>query len=284
MSTSATEVPGVLLGQRLGPFPGRMDADHLRRYAEATKDPNPGPQAGSVVPPVAIVTQIWEAQRAAFSTLVPEAVRTSMTGGVHGEHDVVLRRPILPGEELQTWVEGHGARRAGRHNLVTMRYSTYDNDGEPVADQWWTTVLLNAVGDPVGENAPDHRFPDDARERPVGDYRINGDEGMPRRYAEVSNDWSGHHFDVDAARRSGSDRLFLHGLCTMGLCAQGVVSLVAEGDPICIGRVAVRFASPTFVGQDLEVHVFQVDEHTFAFEAESSGTPVISNGLAELQR
>jgi acyl dehydratase len=180
MSVSSTDVPGLLVGPRLGPFGGRLDADHIRRYAAATRDPNPDPQAGTAVPPVAIVTQIWEAQQAAFSALVPEAVRASMTGGVHGEHDVVLHRPVVPGEALQTWVQAHGSRRGGRHNLITMRYSTYDTDGAPVADQWWTTVLLNAVGHPVGEGAPDHSFPDEARAHPVDNYRVSSDEGMPR--------------------------------------------------------------------------------------------------------
>jgi acyl dehydratase len=284
MTTSSNETPGVLLGQQLGPFPGRLDVDFIRRYAEATTDPNPGPQAGTAVPPVAIVTQIWKAQQAAFATLIPEVVRASMTGGVHGEHDVVLYRPIVPGEELQTWVEGHGSRRGGRHNLVTMQYTTYDSGGALVARQWWTTVLLGAVGDPVGDAAPDHSFPDDARGRPIGRYCVSTDAEMPLRYAEVSGDWSGHHFNVDTARQSGSDRPFLHGLCTMGLCAQGIVSLVADGDPSRIRRLVVRFASPTFVGEDLEVDLFEVDEHTIAFEAESCGSAVIRNGLVELLR
>jgi len=283
MTTAASTSPGVILGERLGPFPGRLDADLVRRYAAATKDPNPAPQAGTAVPPVAIVTQIWEAQQAAFAALVPDATRASMTGGVHGEHDVVLHRPIQPGETLRTWVEGHGSRRGGNHNLVTLRYSTYDDADELVAEQWWTTVLLNAAGDPVGDAAPDHTFPDDARANLVGEYRINADDEMPRRYAEVSGDWSGHHFDANAARASGSERPFLHGLCTMALCAQGVVSLVADGDPSRVRRIAVRFAAPSFVGEDVELHVSRVDDLTYAFEAESLGTAVIRNGIAELR-
>lgn len=273
----------MVLGVRRGPFGGRLDPDLVRRYAAATRDPNPGPRAGTTVPPVAIVTQIWEAQRAAFAALVPDAVRASMAGGVHGEHDVVLHRPIVPGEELETWVEGHGCRRGGRHNLVTMRYSTYDARGALVAEQWWTTVLRNAVGDATGEAAPDHTFPEQARGHAVVEYRIDADEEMPRRYAEVSGDWSGHHFDVEAARLSGYDRVFLHGLCTMGLCVQGIVSLVAGGDPNRIRRVAVRFASPVFVGEVLVMRVFQVDGHMYGFEAESAGAAVVRNGLAELR-
>ena len=167
--------------------------------------------------------------------------------------------------------------------MVTMRYSTYDRRDVLVAEQWWTTVLLNAVGDPVGDGAPDHAFPEDARARPAGEYRIGTDAVMARRYAEVSNDWSAHHFDLDAARRSGFDRLFLHGLCAMALCAQGIVALVGAGDPDRVRRTAVRFASPTFLGETLEMRLYEDGDQGYAFEAESAGAAVIRNGVAELR-
>jgi acyl dehydratase len=231
---------------------------------------------------VAIVTQIWEAQQSAFEQLVPAPVRASMSGGLHGEHEVVLHRPIQPDEDLVTWVEGLGSRRAGRHNLVTMRYLTYDRTDGLVAEQLWTTVLLDALGDPAGEAPPRHVFPEEARSRPCGRYRVTADRDMPRRYAEVSNDWSAHHFTVEAAEQSGFDRPFLHGLCTMALCAQGIVALIAGGDTERVRRIAVRFSSPLFVGEDLEVNVHQSADDAYAFEADSAGTPVIRNGLAEV--
>jgi acyl dehydratase len=275
--------PGLILGQRHGPFPGHLTPEVIETYAAATKDPNRGPQMGEAVPPVAVVTQIWDAQQASFARLVPEEVRASMAGGVHGDHDVLLHRPIVPGEQLSTWVEGVGSRRGGRHNIVTMRYSSYDDAGSLVAEQWWTTVLLNALGDPVGAAPPDHELPDQVRQHPIGTYHIEVDDEMPARYAEASRDWSDHHFDDGAARRSGFDRRFLHGLCTMGLCAQSVVSLVASGRPEQVRRCAVRFAAPLYVGEELTVHLYEVDETTVGFEGEAGGRAVIRNGLAQLR-
>ena len=156
----------------------------------------------------------------------------------------MLHRPIRPGEPLRIWAEAHGSRPAGRNSLVTVRYVALDAGDVVVAEQWWTTVYLGTTCDPVGEPPPEDEFPDDARERPIGTYRVDVDVDMARRYAEVSGDWSGHHFDIAAARRSGFERLFLHGLCTMALCAQGVVQLVADGDPERIRHVAVSFATP----------------------------------------
>ena len=111
----------------------------------------------------------------------------------------------------------------------------------PTPSEWWTTVYLGVSCQPVGEPAPDRSFPDAVRQRPLGTYVVDVDAGMARRYAEVSGDWSPHHFDAEAARRSGPARPFLHGLCTIALCVQGVVDTVTGGDPDRVRRP--RFAS-----------------------------------------
>src|SRR4051812_3562002 len=119
MSVGMTDA-GVILGARVGPFPGCLDTATIQQYAAATKDPSKRARTGDAVPAVAIVTQIGQAQEAAREPLVSREVQTSASGGVHGEHDVVLHRPIVPGESLRTWVEGYAARPAGRNALVTL--------------------------------------------------------------------------------------------------------------------------------------------------------------------
>lgn len=275
--------PGVLLGSPQGPFAGTLNPDLLRRYAAATADPSPRARLGEVVPPVAVVTQIWESQNAGLAAAVPPEVLQAATGGVHGEHDIVLHRPIRPGEPLRVWVEGHSARPAGRNSLVTLRHTIRDAADAIVAEQWWTTVFLGTTCARVGEPPAEHAFPDAAREHPVATWEADVDEGMAVRYAGVSGDHSAHHFDVDAARRSGFDRVFLHGLCTMALCAQGVVERVAGGDPARVRRIAVRFATPTFLGERLTVRYYDAGPLGYAFEAESAGKPVITHGRAELR-
>jgi acyl dehydratase len=275
--------PGVVLGVRVGPFDGTIDADLARRCAEATHDRSPRVEAGEAVPPVAVLARLWEAQGAGRAALVPDEMQRTATGGVHGEHDLLLHREIVPGEPLRIWVDGHGSRPAGRNSLVTLRYVAVDADDAVVAEQWWTTVYLGTTCDVIGSPAPEHAFPDDARGRPMGSCEIDVDEDMTRRYAEVSGDWSPHHFDVDAARRSGSDRVFLHGLCTMALCAQGVVSLVGAEGTDRVRRVAVRFASPTWLGERLRVRVHDAGPLGYAFEADCAGVTVVTHGRVELR-
>lgn len=275
--------PGVVLGQPVGPFHAALDRESLHRFADATNDPSPAVRAGAVVPPVAVTMLAWEPQHASQAALVPADLRMAASGGVHGEHDVVLHRPIVPGEELRTWVEGVGARPAGRNSLVTLRYSTFDVHHELVAEQWWTTVWLGVACDPIGVQRTRSTRASDRDPSAARTWSTDVDVGMARRYAEASGDRSAHHFDLEAARASGFDRLFVHGLCTMALCARAVAELVAGGDPQLVRRVAVRFASPTYLGERLDVRVYDAGARSYTFDAVSAGEAVITNGRAELR-
>ena len=69
----------------------------------------------------------------------------------------------------------------------------------------------------------------------------------------------------------------------MAICVHGVGSLVGIDDPATVRRVAVRFASPVFVGDAIEVDAYDAGEGSFAFEASAGGASVIRNGLLELR-
>jgi len=280
-------IPGVTLGERHGPFPASLSSEFVTRYAAATGDPFPAVQRGEVVPAVALVTQLWEAQEAGRVALVDPAILDGMTGGVHGEHEVRLHRPVAPGEALRVFVEGQGARGSRGKSFVTLKYSLVAADESLVAEQWWTTVFFGVECAGVGDGPPDHAMPDVARDHRLGTYTQHIDGEMTRAYAEVTDDWSAHHFDLDAARTAGVDRVFLHGLCTLAIAAQGVAKFACDGDTSRLRRVAARFASPTFLDEDVHVHVFDVGAatgvgRTFAFEADCAGAPVLTQGVAEL--
>ncbi|MFN8025428.1 MAG: MaoC/PaaZ C-terminal domain-containing protein [Acidimicrobiia bacterium] len=277
-----TTIGGVELGRRVGPFPARLDRDYVARYAAATRDPFGPAQRGEVVPTVALVTQIWDAQEGGRVALVDGAILSGMVGGVHGEHEVRLHRPVVPGEELRVFVAGQGARGSRGKSFVTLKYSMLAADDSLVAEQWWTTVFLGVECAGVGEGPPDHTMADSARDHLLGTYTQSVDGAMTKAYAEVTNDWSAHHFDLDAARTAGVERVFLHGLCTLAIAAQGVARFACNGDTSRLSRVAARFASPTFLDEDVHVHVFGAGDGDFAFEADCAGNAVLAHGRAEL--
>jgi acyl dehydratase len=277
------KTPGLQIGARIGPFDNRIDEEFIRAYAEATRDDNPLYSKGKAVPPLAIAARIFEGQLAGVESLLPAEVARSAIGGVHGEHDVLLHRAIVPGEELATFVEAYSARPFKNNVRIVFRHLTLDQREEPVAEQLWTTVFFAASCESAGPDSPDHSFPEEARRHPSERHVVATDGEMARRYAEVSRDFSAHHFDLEAARRSGFDSLFLHGLCTMALCTQAVVRTVAGGDPRRLRRVAVRFTSPAFLDNDLVIQLYEAGTNVYPFEAHCAGAKAISNGRAELR-
>ena len=235
------------------------------------------------MPAVFPVILAFQAQEATHADLPPEAWQQAR-GGVHGEHDVFLHRPLVPGESLQTWSRISAVRTVRAGTQVVLHIQQFDIGDRLVVEQWWTTVLLglHTLTD-LGSPPANHRFPDSARAHHIGSVTHHVDTQIAHRYAKVSGDWSAHHFDIEAARAGGFDFVFAHGLCTMAICAHRVLGIIGIDDPGRVERVAVRFASPTPLDADITVEAFGIDDRSFAFEATCRGVKTISNGRLELR-
>jgi len=267
---------------RHGPYPGRLAPDAISSYAAATCDGTTSVVAGRSVPATFPVVLVFDAVNAA-RTDVPEDAWTRVRGGVHGEHDIVLRRALQPDEELTTWSQITGMRASRAGTRVSVHFEQIDSDGLIAVEQWWTMVLLGLDGLPdLGTMPREHRFPDAARANALGSTTVHIDGLTAHRYAEVSGDWSEHHFDITAARAAGFHFVFAHGLCTMAICTNRLLELLGVGDPGRVSRVAVRFASPTPLGCDLTVNAYGIKDHCFAFEAVAGGATTITHGRLEL--
>jgi acyl dehydratase len=268
---------------RHGPFHGHLAPETISAYAAATGDQTATVRDGLAVPAVFPVILVFTPQEAARADL-PEAVWQGVRGGVHGEHDIVLHRPLIPGERLDTssWISAVRTSRAGTQ--IVIQFEQVGADGAVAIQQWWTMVLLglHGVAD-LGAMPADHRFPDDARSRPLGSASQHIDKDVAHRYAEVSGDWAAHHFDIEVARAAGFDFVYTHGLCTMAICTHRLLGLLGVDDPGRVARVAVRFASPTPLDEVLTVNAFGVNQNSFAFEAAANGTTTITHGRLELR-
>jgi acyl dehydratase len=268
---------------RHGPFPGRLEPQVIAAYAAATGDQTPAVLDGVAVPAVFPVILVFGAQEAARADM-PAAAWERARGGVHGEHDIVLHRPLVPGEPLDTSSQISAVRtsRAGTHVVVHLEQS--DAEGRIAVEQWWTMVLLGLSGvADLGSTPAGHRFPDRARATALGSTSQHLDDQVAHRYAEVSGDWAAHHFDIEVARAAGFDFVFTHGLCTLAICTHRLLDLLGVKDPGRVARVAVRFASPTPLDEELTVNAYGINQNSFAFEATSRGVPTITHGRLELR-
>jgi acyl dehydratase len=219
---------------------------------------------------------------------IDQAATVGMIGGVHGEHDLIIRKPLVPG----SWVHTTGERsavvcsKAGMNTF--MKLVTVDDEGDTVFEQYWSSLMRGEVtGGDHGTPPSDHNFPDDARERKVGSMSLHTTRDQTFRYAGASADRAPMHVDDEMAKQVGFPRKFNQGLCTLAVTSRGLIELAAGGDPRRVRRIAVRFSSPVFPGNSIDLSVYDIGPtgdgaHAYAFEAESEGAAVLRHGRFEV--
>ena len=188
---------------------------------------------------------------------------------------------------------GRAVQRAGRRLRHPAhgrgRRATTPSPASPVLTQYITLFIRGmADGESGGPDKPAHDFPEDARgqqgRRVHGARRRRPDLPLPRRLGRP---------DADPRRRRASPRavglpgIIAHGLCTMAMCSQAVITTVADGDPTRLRRLAVRFAANVFPGNDVVTTVYEAGAADGGAGSTPSRPPAratssIKHGLAEV--
>jgi acyl dehydratase len=261
--------PGEQIGTTVGPAAITIDGDRVAAFASAIADPEPSHLRGDVAPLTYIVVPTFAL---VVRTLNAATQGAPLTGGVHGEEDIRVHRPLTAGMRLDATGRVHGVRVSPSGTRIAMHITAGDADGLAVEHYWTCFVRGQVLGESAGPETPDHQIPEDARPRPAP-QKAAVPRDITTRYADASGDHSPAHTDLDAARAAGFPDLILHGMCTVGL----VVSTV---DPNA-RRVAVRFARPAHPGHDIDIDVYELGPGRRAFQAGSQGVPVLTQGLLE---
>jgi acyl dehydratase len=276
------------LGTTSEPFDFTIDVDRTRQYAAATNDDNPAYTSGEYAPPVFGVVPVFDAMGASSAGLIPQDYLFFI---VHGEQDMHFHQPLRPGQTMSTTVTPTSVRVGGSGTRLVMKTDSVDKaTGEPLLTQYFTIFVRTMNdGESAGPDKPAHDFPEAARSNPVGDpYVVHVDDDQTFRYRDASGDQMPIHLDDDFAKNVGLPGIIAHGLCTMAMTSQAVVQQVCGGDPSKLKRLAVRFASNVFPGNDVEVQLYDAGttgggRHAYAFEATSKGDVVVKNGWAEIE-
>lgn len=270
-------------------YPSRsavVDPERAVAYADATNDPNDAYRSGPYAPPVFAVVPTWEAMGLVVADIVPAEALMMI---VHGEQDIHLHQPLLKGARLTTSARASSVRVSGSGTRCTIEVASTDEAGAPVVTQHVTMFIRGmADGESGGPDKPSHEFPESARSEVVGEHTVHVDDDQTFRYRDASGDQMPIHVDDGFARSVGLPGIIAHGLCTMAMTSQSVLALTAGGDPGRLKRLAVRFASNVFPGNDVTTTVFAAGARTngrrlHPFEATSAGAVVIKHGWAEVQ-
>lgn len=99
----------------------------------------------------------------------------------------------------------------------------------------------------------------------------------------LSGDYNPLHIDPAAAKFGGFETPILHGLCTLGHCAQMLQGALCDGDPARFVRLKLRFASPVYPGDRLRVQGWRDGAGRVIFNAYVGDKVVVSNASFDFQ-
>lgn len=242
-------------------------------YARATNDPIAEHLSGELAPPVFAVVPVWEALVEAIARVAPPEMLPLL---LHGEQDIQINRPIVPGMRLESTAEVVGTHIKSSGTTVTVHALTSTSDGEPVNEQYMVAFLRGWQAEGRrGEPAPDHAFTPESE----ADVEVNAkvDDDQTFRYRDASGDLNPIHVDDEIARAVGLPGRIVHGLCTMAFTSWAAVTSLADGDPRRLKRIAVRFSQPVLPGQVITTRFWQGGRYETVSD---SGAVVIKHGLA----
>ncbi|HCT78625.1 MAG TPA: dehydratase [Micromonosporaceae bacterium] len=250
-----------------------VEPERTIAYAKATNDPIAEHLSGELASPVFAVVPAWEALVTAMAGVAPPEMLPML---VHGEQDIHLHQPIVPGMRLVTDAKVIGVQAKSSGTTVTVHCVTNTDASEPVNEQYLVSFIRGWQAESEwGEQAPGHAFTAPEEKGVQAKAVIDADQTY--RYAEASGDPMTIHLDDEVARAVGLPGIIVHGLCTMAFTSWAAINELCDGDPRRLKRIAVRFSQPLLPKQEITT--------TFwgnSFETTSdTGAVVIKNGLIE---
>ncbi|WP_312595856.1 MaoC/PaaZ C-terminal domain-containing protein [Brevundimonas sp.] len=152
--------------------------------------------------------------------------------------------------------------------LATVRQSSFLR-GDGGCGDWGDGPALSMS--PLPDRAPDDSLTLRTRTDQALLYRLNGDMNPL-------------HADPAIARSAGFDGPILHGLCTYGFAARGLIHLACQGRADRLRRLDVRFSSVVTPGETLRIDVWHEAASVARFRcvALDRDVVVLNNGYAEI--
>src|SRR5215207_7769108 len=111
----------------------RVEAQRTIAYAKATNDPIASHLNGELAPPVFAVVPAWEALVTVMAGVAPPEMLPML---VHGEQDIHISQPLVPGMVLETAAEVIGVQAKSSGTTVTVKCETRTQAGVLVNEQY----------------------------------------------------------------------------------------------------------------------------------------------------
>jgi len=91
----------------------------------------------------------------------------------------------------------------------------------------------------------------------------------------LAGDYNPLHIDPEIARIAGFDRPILHGLASYGMVGRALIKVLCGDDPAKLRRLDLRFTSPVFPGEPLQVEIWRLAPGDAAFRVVATQRKVV---------
>ena len=274
------------LGKEYHSGPQLVDSESIRQYALATNEKNQRYQSDEleelVPPPIYPVVFL----PGILSQLVDDAeeMNFNIMRVVHAEHQMVWKKPLHPGNKIQTTARIVTMERRGVNEILDLSIQC-KRDDDAVVEMIYRLLSRGEKKEGEKKATSDVDIPKKGKLLVKQKSVVTADQGL--RYAEASGDHNPIHKSDDAARSVGLPRAILHGLCTMALASQAIVDGLLEGDPTRLKSMSVRFSRPVLLNQTLTTEVYDAGESNKGLKVvhfetrDENEFPVLTQGTAE---
>lgn len=175
-----------------------------------------------------------------------------------------------------------GCHQKGKNGLVEQEFKLVDDAGKEYYKIVSGAMMVGAKGfKNSGMSYSKDIKPPSASPAHTIEQKI--DEHQTHIY-RLSGDYNPLHIDPEAATMFGFKQPILHGQCTMGVVARGLLDTLAGGVSTRFKSISLRFASPVLPGETLVTEVWTESPTSFIFQTKvkESGKVCVSNARFEL--
>jgi acyl dehydratase len=216
-----------------------------------------------------------------LESFIPKA-NINLYALLHGEHRIVLHKPIPPSGTLYTTTVCDAVYDKGdKGAMIHIAFETRDETGVLLFEN--KPVLVdrsagNFGGDrgpkPTVFNPPENKAPAFRMA-----YTTSPDQAALYR---LSGDKNPIHIDPAFARKAGLERPILHGLCSFGVAGRAVLKSVCNDDPTRLKSFSARFMNVVYPGDKLITEGWHVDAGTYIIRTTNQdGQTVLGNSVVE---